>query len=73
MNEAVICEHIRFDNLGVVEKDLVTYNANSNFGLVQSSNDLPVTKVVGVGNFVEGMSSLKYRQCTSGWNKNNLQ
>lgn len=57
MNETVIGKHISFDNLGIVEEDIVIYDSNSDLGLVQSSNDLTVSKVVGVGNFVEGMSS----------------
>lgn len=55
MDEAVVGEDIRLDYLGVVEEDIVIYDSNSNLGLVQSSNDLAVTQVVGVGNFVEGM------------------
>jgi hypothetical protein len=57
MNETVIGKHISFDNLGIVEEDIFIYDSNSDLGLVQSSDDLTVSKVVGVGNFVEGMSS----------------
>lgn len=58
MDEAVVGKHIGFDNLGIVEEDIVIYDSNSDLGLVQSSDDLTVSKVVGVGNFVEGMGSL---------------
>lgn len=56
MDEAIVGKHIGFDNLGVVEEDIVIYDSNSDLGLVQSSNHLTVTEVVGVGNFVKGMS-----------------
>lgn len=55
MDEAVVGKHIGFDHLGVVEEDIVIYDSNPDLGLVQSSNDLAVTQVVGVGNFVESM------------------
>lgn len=56
MDETVVSKHICFDNLGVVEEDVVIYDSYSDLGLVQSSNDLAVTQVVGVSYFVKCMS-----------------
>jgi hypothetical protein len=59
MNETVIGKNICFDNLGIVEEDIVASNTNPDFGFIHSPNNLAITKVVGICDFVQGMSPVE--------------
>lgn len=56
MNKTVVGQNIRLNNFGIVKEDVVPSDTNPNFGVVQSPNDLAISKIVGISNFVQCVS-----------------
>lgn len=59
MYKAVVGKDIGFDHFCVVEENIVASDRNTDFGVVQGTNDLTIAQVVRVCNFVQGMSAVR--------------
>lgn len=57
MNESVVCQDIRLDDLGVVEVNVVALEADTDCGSVERSNSHSIFQVVGVCDLVQCMST----------------
>jgi hypothetical protein len=56
--KTVVGKNIGFDHFCVVEENIIASDGNTDFGVVQGTNDLTIAQVVRVCDFVQGMGAV---------------